>query len=272
MEAFGIIAGGGEIPHHIVNKLNIEKIPFCVVSINGLFVNAKNLNIDCKRFEIGQVSGILNFLNSNNVKKVCFVGRVSKPNFSDVKIDLKGSALLAKIGKNKLLGDDNILRTVIDYIEKHEIKVVSALDICNDLTMSSKGYYTKSKFSKDLTEDIQTLKELHNDLSKYDVGQAIIMQNQRVIGIEGSEGTDNLIKRCKEYIDPKSKHPGILAKFAKQNQDLRVDLPTVGIDTLKNMLNSNLDALVIDFKNTLIVDKSNMIDFANKNNIVIYGV
>ncbi|MBT4989099.1 MAG: UDP-2,3-diacylglucosamine diphosphatase LpxI [Rickettsiales bacterium] len=269
---FGIIAGSGEIPHYIINELSAQNTPFCVVSVGGLFKRDNNSEILCNEFSIGQVSGILNFLHSNNVTKLCLVGKVTKPKFSELKVDLKGSVLLAQIGKNKLLGDDNILRTVISFIEKHDIEVISALDICDKLIMQDRGLYTKSKLYKDFEADVNITKDLHHDLAKFDIGQSLIMQDKRIIGIEGSEGTDNLIKRCEPYIDVKNRKPAILAKFAKKNQDLRVDLPTIGLQTLQNMVRANIKILLVDSKNTLFVNKQEVLSFANENKILIYGI
>ncbi|MBT4922575.1 MAG: UDP-2,3-diacylglucosamine diphosphatase LpxI [Rickettsiales bacterium] len=271
-ESFGIIAGSGEIPHYLIKELSKLEIPFCVVSINGLFEYSKSDDIKCEEFFIGQVSGIIRFLHSHNVTKICLVGKVEKPKFSDLKVDFKGSVLLAQIGKKKLLGDDNILRSVISFLERQNIAVVSVLDICANLIMGAPGLYTNTKLYKSFEEDLNIAIDVHQSLASFDIGQSLIMQDKRVIGIEGSEGTDNLIKRCGQYIDIKNNKLAILVKFAKKNQDLRVDLPTIGIQTLENMREGNIKVLIVDAKNTLFVNKEKVIEFANKHKILIYGI
>ena len=110
----GIIAGNGDLPKVIIRDLQAKNVKFCVISIGGLFDFNYLANISCRSFAIGEVSGILKFLKQENVSKIVLAGGVVKPKFSELKVDLKGSVLLSKIGKSKLLGDDNILRTVKD--------------------------------------------------------------------------------------------------------------------------------------------------------------
>ena len=268
----GIIAGNGDLPKFIIRDLQANNVKFCVISIGGFFDYTYLTNTSSKSFALGEVSGILKFLKHEKVNKIVLAGGVEKPKFSELKVDLKGSVLLSKIGKSKLLGDDNILRTVIKYFEGHDIEVVSALDISSDLTMQSSGLYTKQKPYKGFEDDISIITDLHRRLSEFDIGQSLIVQDKRVIGIEGAEGTDNLINRCADYVDIKNKKFAVMAKFPKAKQDLRVDLPTIGIQTLDNLIKANIKILLVDSNYTLFINKDEILDFANKNKVVIYGI
>ena len=96
------------------------------------------------------------------------------------------------------------------------------------------------------------------------------VKNKLILGLEAAEGTDNLIKRCSRY--KKSKEKGIIIKLKKYNQDLKFDLPTIGLNTIKLIIKYNYEGIFIQKKYCLILDKQKVIDFANKNNIFIAGI
>jgi DUF1009 family protein len=271
-DIIGIIAGNGDLPNLIISDLKKHNIKFCVISICSLFDFSYLDQIPCKAFSIGQVSGMLKFFKHNHVNKIVLAGGVKKPKFSELKVDLKGSVLLSKIGKSKILGDDNILRTVINYLEEQNFEIVSVLDISQDLIMHDVGLYSKTKPYDGFDNDLKIILNIHKKLSEFDVGQSLIIQDKRILGIEGAEGTDNLIKRCKDYIDTKNKNNAILAKFPKATQDLRVDLPTVGLKTIENLLAANIKILLVDSKHTVFVNKNEVLEYANKHKVVIYGI
>ena len=105
---------------------------------------------------------------------------------------------------------------------------------------------------------------------KLDVGQAIIIQNQLVLGLEAIEGTDELLKRCKEY--KRKDDNGILFKFSKQNQSNLIDIPLIGLDTMKNLKKYNYEGVFLQKNKCLILDKKKIIDYASQNNLFISSV
>ena len=266
-----ILAAGGDLPHCVIRELLNQKSRFSVISLNGLFDFSDYANIDAENIFIGKVSSVLNFIKKRNIEKICIVGEIAKPKFSELKLDIKGTILISQIGRKKILGDDNLLRTVIDYFAENKISVISVLDICPDIVLGESKIINSNILHKEFLDDLNLVEQLHLEISKFDIGQSIIIQDKRIIGIEAAEGTDNLLKRCAKYIDLKSKNGAILFKLPKIGQELRIDLPTVGIKTLKNMQINNIKILVIDSANTIILDKNNVFDFAKQNKIVIYG-
>ena len=170
-------------------------------------------------------------------------GGVTKPNFHKLKVDLKGGILLSLILKNKLLGDNSLLTTIINYLEKFNYKIISVDDLLPNLHLSV-GHNNNCNFDKKLTSNVDFGVELINNLSPFDVGQSVIIQNNRVIAIEAAEGTDNMIKRAKNFIDNNPKTPAILVKLKKHHK-IRVDLPTIGLKTIQNLLNSNIKEVAI---------------------------
>ena len=113
-------------------------------------------------------------------------------------------------------------------------------------------------------------KSIYQIYKKIDVGQSMIIQNQLVLGLEAIEGTDELLKRCKEYKRKGDK--GILLKFSKKNQSNLIDIPLIGLDTLKNLKKHNYDGVYLQKNKCLILDKKKIIDFANQNKLFISSV
>ncbi len=267
MKIYGVLAGKGELPKILKNYVK-EKIVFAFIDIPASFSLEEEEHITAS---IGEVSKIINFFIQHKVTDIVIAGAVTKPNFKNLKTDFKGKILLAKILKNKILGDNNLLSTIITYLEKNNFTVVAINQIVANLHLK-KGFNNKIKFKNNLKTDIELAQNIIKTLSKYDVGQATIVQYGRVIGIEGQEGTDNLIKRCRDYVEDNSNKPAFLLKIKKDKQDKRVDLPTIGIKTIKNLLLSNIKGIIIDSSNVIVLEKETLCAYAEKNDIFIYGI
>ena len=113
--------------------------------------------------------------------------------------------------------------------------------------------------------DIMKGMSILNTLSAYDVGQSVVIENGLVLGIECVEGTDSLIKRVKDI--KKTSNRGVLVKTAKITQDMRVDIPTVGIDTIKNAYLAGLSGLAVGKDKCIILNKDEIECFANEHNM-----
>lgn len=270
MQVIGVIAGKGNLPRLIFEHCMKNHIKCYMVFIDSEpnFPIDEHLYLYCS---IGKVGKILNFFKKNKVTDILLAGGVQKPNFSKVKIDFKGFFLLSKILKNKLLGDNILLSNVINYIEKHDFKVIATDDLLPNLHLQE-GSNNKLKLASYLKSDINIAVNLFREISAFDIGQSLIIQNGRIIAVEAAEGTDQMIIRSAPYIESNSKHPAILVKISKKNQDRRADLPTIGIETINNMSIAGIKILVLDVENSLVIDKEKLCLFAEEKNILIYGI
>ncbi|RTK92313.1 MAG: DUF1009 domain-containing protein [Rickettsiales bacterium] len=253
----GIIAGNGELPHEI-NQIYNEIGGKCVVAYIGK--EDKPWNIKYQNFAIGSVGNILKYFNEQNVKNIIIVGSIDRPNLKSLKVDLVGSSLLAKIMKMKFLGDDNILRIVSDFIESKGFKVISPQQILKSYDYEKNMITKISPSSQNLT-DINLGCTILRSLGSVDVGQSVIMCNGYTLGIEAAEGTDNLIKRC--AILRKINKGGVLVKMHKFNQDIRLDTPTIGPQTIINLSENGFNGIAIDKQNVLIVQPKETLKLLN---------
>ena len=259
----GLIFGDTSFPIEILKKIRKNKLRYLIIDLS----KSKKFKKDKKSYpvSIGQFGKIINILKKNDCKKVLFAGKVLKPNFSKLKLDLKGIYYIPRIIKASKLGDAAILKEIIKILNQQKIKTVSSISFNPELSLR-KGNYSKVKPNnedkKDITKAITTL----NKLGKYNFSQGTVVRNRKVVAIESSGGTERMLKKCKSK---KFRNNGVLAKFPKKKQDLRVDLPTIGLKTLKQCKVAGLKGIVLKSKQNVFLDKTKCINFANKNKMFI---
>jgi len=265
----GIIAGGGVLPNKLICYCKNHKIPFYVLAISGNADKAYfNDTVPHTFIRIGQAGTGFQIFKRENINDVVMIGTIHRPAFSDLVPDLRTAAFFTKIGL-KALGDDGILRAVIKEIENEKWRVVGIHEIMPDILLRT-GTLTKAKPDKQALADIARGVEVALGLGKLDVGQSVVVQQGLVLGLEGIEGTDELIKRCSLY--KRKGAGGVLVKLRKPQQDMRIDLPTIGTTTIENAHNSGLKGLAIHAGNALIVDEQEVIKLANKYKMFLIGI
>ena len=136
-----------------------------------------------------------------------------------------------------------------------------------ELTLKKKTY-SKVKPDKEDRKDIKKAISTLNKLGKYTFSQGTVVRNNKVVSIEGKDGTEKMLKECKSS---KYKNKGVLVKFPKKKQDLRIDLPTVGLKTLKQCKDAGLKGIVVKSNQNVFLDREKCISFANKNKMFITG-
>ena len=196
--------------------------------------------------------------------KNCLLKKCSS-GFSKIILFSVKTAFFAKIGL-KSLGDDGILRALVKEIESEKMRVVGIHEVLPDLLVKD-GVLTKAKPDKQAQADIKRGIEVALELGRLDVGQAVIVQQGLV---EGIEGTDELIKRCATY--KRKGEGGVLVKLRKPQQDMRIDLPTIGVKTIEQMHLAGMKGIAVHSGNALIVDEPQVIALANKYGMFIKGI
>ena len=213
----GLIFGETDFPKQILKKIK-QKEKYLIIDLtkNKIFKKDKN----SYPVSIGQFGKIINIFKKNKCKKVLFAGKVNKPNFSKLKLDFKGIYYIPRIIKSSKLGDAAILKEIIKILKKEKIETVSSTILTPELSLI-KGNYSKIRPNiqnkKDIGESIKAL----NKTRSYNYSQGAVSRNNKVIAIEGKGGTEKMLKQIK------NKGNGVLVKFPKKKQDVRVDLPTI---------------------------------------------
>ena len=260
----GLIFGDNDFPKKILKIIKKRKIKHLIIDLS----KSKKFKKDKKSYSvsIGQFGKIINILKENNCKKILFAGKVNKPNFSKLKLDFKGIYYIPRIIRASKLGDAAILKEIIKILAQNKIKTENSLKFNPELTLK-KGNYSKTKPNNEDQLDIKKAIKILNNLRQYNFSQGVVVRNKKVIYIEGKGGTKKMLEKSKSK---KFRNHGVLVKFPKKKQDLRVDLPTIGLKTLKQSKTAGLKGVVVKNKQHVFLDKHKCIKFANKNKMFIF--
>ena len=259
----GLIFGDTDFPKEILKTIKKRKIKYLIIDLS----KSKKFKLDRKSYSvsIGQFGKIINILKENNCKKVLFAGKVNKPNFSKLKLDFKGIYYIPRIIKASKLGDAAILKEIINILAQNKIKTENSLIFNPELSLR-KGNYSKIKPNKEDQLDIKKAIKTLNNLRQYNFSQGVVVRNKKIISIEGKGGTKKMLEKSRSK---KFRNHGVLVKFPKKKQDLRVDLPTIGLKTFKQSKTAGLRGIVVKTKQHVFLDKAKCINFANKNKMFI---
>ena len=256
----GLFLGDTDFPEVVLSKIKKLRKKYFIVdfSKSNKFKKDKNSH----RISIGKFGKIIKLIKEKQSKKVLFAGKIAKPNFSSLRLDLKGIYYMPSVIRAAKTGDAAIIKSIIKILANERIQVISSIFFNPELSLK-KGNYSKIKPSKKEIISINKGKTYFNKIDNLDHIQALVVKDGKIIAKEGREGTKNMLSKLN------SKSDGILIKLPKRKQDLRMDLPTIGLQTLKDIKKYGLKGLVLKSKKNIFLDKKKVISFANKNKIFI---
>jgi UDP-2,3-diacylglucosamine hydrolase len=258
----GLFLGNTDFPKLILDKLKKQKKKYFIIDLtkNNKFKRNKNSYF----INIGKFGQILKLIKEKRCKNVLFAGKIDKPKISNLKLDIKGIYYIPRIIRSSKLGDAAILKELIKILSENKIKVISSNFFNPELTLSKGVLTTIKPNKKDLINIKKGIKCLYK-LNAHDHIQGLVVRNNVVVKKEGLKGTKIMLQSIKK----KKVHNGVLIKFPKKKQDLRADLPTIGLDTVKDCKNANLRGIVLKSNQNIFLERKKSISFANKNKIFI---
>ena len=267
MDNIIVISGGGKLPKFVINNFKKNNISYFELKL----IKEKNYSDDnIKYVKYGNIISELIRLKKNGFFRVLMVGSLQRPKINEIKPDINSIKFLPKFIKKILEGgDNNLLKFVIEELEGLGFKIINLKKVLPDIFLG-KGNQTKIKVTKNNSDDIDKGIKILKNNSKFDIGQSIIIQQGSVVGIEAAQGTDNLIKQSYPYT--KNIKQAVLVKMVKSNQDIRVDLPTLGMKTVNNIKKYSLCGIAYSSGLTVILEKNKVIDYCNRNKIFLFGV
>ena len=256
----GLFLGDTDFSETILKKVKKLNKKYFIIDLSNKnkFRNEGNSH----RISIGKFGKIISLIKEKKSKKVLFAGKISKPKFSTIRLDFKGVYYMPSIIRAAKLGDAAIIKAIIKILDDESIKVISSIFFNPELTLKS-GNYTKFKPNMSDNNSIKKGITYFNKLNSLDHVQAVIVKDGTILATEDRYGTKKMLSKLKK------KSEGILIKLPKKKQDLRMDLPTIGLQTLKDCKKYGLKGIVLMAKKNIFLDKAKCISFANKNKIFI---
>jgi len=270
----GIIAGAGSMPISVAQAAASAGRPIHIFGISGAADRAIEA-FPHSWINFGHIGKILSVSRAKNLNEMVIVGAVRRPNFRDIRLDFGALVNLPSLFGWTVGGDNSVLAGIIGFFESKGFTVVGAHEIAPKL-LAGQEIFTRRKPGKTDKVDIAVGLRVVNALGALDVGQAAVVAHQYVLAVEAAEGTDQMLSRCKSLNkwgeSGSRKRSGVLVKCAKPGQERRIDLPTVGPDTVRRAAEAGLAGIAIAANDVLIVNREEFIQSANEAGLFVVGV
>ena len=204
------------------------------------------------------------------ISKLVFVGALGHVNLYDIRPDFWSLSVLLSVLKHQR-GYDSMAVALTKALEQRGYEVVAAQDLAPELTFEKPGIYTKTKPAKSDMNDIKRAIDVSHVIGMEDIGASVVVDKQ-VIAVEAAEGTARMLDRVVEMRKNRRKSGGVFAKMTKPGQDLRIDIPAIGVDTVRAVAAAKLHGIIVNAKTCFVIDRDAVIKEANKSKIFIKAI
>ena len=267
--ALGVIAGGGPLPGRVAAAAKAAGRDVFILGLEGFADPAVLAPWPHEIRRLGAASRIIAALRENGCQDLVMIGPVRRPSLLDLRPDAEGAKLLAKIGRAAFAGDDGLLAAVVRVLSDDGFNVLGAHEIVSDV-LAPPGLLTATAPDASEMADVQRGIEVLKIVGAADIGQACVVQQGIVLAVEAVEGTDAMLARIPLVARPGP--AGVLVKLAKPGQERRADLPTIGVATIRHAREAGLRGVAFEAGNTILADRTLMIEAADEAGIFILGV
>ena len=271
----GLIAGGGDLPLQIARHCQEAGRPLFVVRLRG-FADAAMEAFPGAEVGLAEIGRCIRVLKQAECDSVCLAGNVARPDFSALKPDLRGVAMLPRLILEARKGDDALLRAVLEAFRKEGFAIEGAHEARSDLLL---GAGPLGRWSPDAAHqaDLQRAFEIARRIGELDIGQGAVVCDGLVLAVEAQEGTDAMLRRVADDVAPalrgrEGARRGVLAKAPKPIQETRVDLPTLGPATVRGAARAGLAGIGGEAGRTLVLEREAVIALADELGLFVVGV
>ena len=262
-QILGIIAGNGVYPRLLADaarKAGAKKI--IAAAFTGETDPALAQHVDLIEWiRVGQLNRLLKFLNQNKVHHAIMAGQIAPKNLFDLHPDWKALLLLAKL---KQRNAESIFAAIADELAKVDVDLLPATTFFEEF-LAPAGLIAGPKLTHREEEDVDLGWKIAKEIARLDIGQTVIVKNGTVVAVEALEGTNEIIKRGGTL----ARKGAVMVKVAKPNQDMRFDVPVIGVETIRIAAEAKLRVIAIESAKTLLLERDAIIDLANGANISI---
>ena len=269
-----VLAGGGRLPIRLAEAAGRAGRPVLVLGLKGM------AEAEIERFPhawigIGEIGRLFALLDRHGCRDLVLAGAVSRPQLSEISFDFGALKSLPNLIRILRGGDDRVLSEILHFFESRGLRVVGAHDVAAELTAPAGSLTRRSPAANDRTDIEIGLRAAHAN-GALDIGQAVVVCDERVVAVEAAEGTDDMLRRVAELRAAKRLRSGpgtgVLVKCAKPQQDLRLDMPVVGPATVELVGAAGLAGLAVEAGRTLLPEREEAVAAADRLGLFLTGV
>jgi UDP-2,3-diacylglucosamine hydrolase len=263
LHTLGIIAGNGVYPQLLADsarKAGVKKI------IAAAFSNetdpALEQEVDVLEWmRVGQLNRLLKFFRAQDVHQAIMAGQIAPKNLFDLHPDWKALMLMSKL---KQRNAESIFGAVADELATVDVQLLPATTFLEN-SLAHSGLIVGPKLSRQEEDDVDLGWKIAKEIARLDIGQTIVVKNGTVVAVEALEGTNDAIKRGGGL----AREGAIIVKVAKPNQDIRFDVPVIGVETIRIAAEARLRVITVEAEKTLLLERDAIIDLAKRAKISI---
>lgn len=264
-EPIGIIAGGGQFPLLIAREAHQRGLSVVMCGFHGHTDPDLAAHADAFRMlHLGQFNKLVAFFHEQGARRLCMAGTINKPRALDFRPDMRAARVIFSL---RTKGDDSLLRAVLGELERDGFEMLSAADLVPSLRCPP-GTLTRRPPSPEAWADIRHAWPAAVEMGRYDIGQCLVARQGMVVAVECLEGTDATLKRGAEL----GGKGCVAVKIVKPGQDERVDLPSVGLTTVQNLVEGGYAALAVQAGKTLFFDREESLSLADRHKLAIVAL
>jgi UDP-2,3-diacylglucosamine hydrolase len=256
LHILGIIAGNGVYPQLLAEaarKAGVKKI--IATAFIGETNPALEKHVDIIEWmRVGQLSKLLKFFRDQKIHHAIMAGQIAPKNLFDLRPDWKALLLL---GKLKQRNAQSIFAAIADELAKIDVNLLPATTFLED-SLASSGLIAGPKLSDREEADVELGWKVAKEIARLDIGQTVIVKNGTILAVEAFEGTNEAIKRGGTL----ARKGVVMVKVAKPDQDMRFDVPVIGVETIRVAADAKLRVITIEAGKTLLLDRAAIIDLA----------
>ena len=263
LDALGIIAGNGVYPRLLadsVRKAGVKKI--VVAAFTGETDPALAQHVDpLEWMRVGQLNRLLKFFRTHDIHHAIMAGQIAPKNLFDLQPDWKALLLL---GRLKERNAESIFAAIADELAKIDVELLPATTFLED-SLAPAGLVAGAKLSRQEEEDVDLGWKTAKEIARLNIGQTVIVKNGTIVAVEAFEGTNETIKRGGAL----ARAGAVMVKVAKPNQDMRFDVPVIGLETIRICAEARMRVIAVEAGKTLLLERDAIVDLANRSKISI---
>jgi len=270
----GLIAGGGELPIDLAQYCRSAGRPLFLIRLRGC-ADQRLAEFPGVETGLGELGKAIDALRASGCQAVCLAGTVARPDFRDLKVDARGLAALPGVIKAARLGDSGLLSFLLSQFEAEGFAVEGAHQVMAELCLP-RGPLGRLRAEPPQIEDARRALQAAEQIGRLDIGQAVVSCDGLILAVEAQEGTAEMLRRVATLPQgirgQAAARRGVLAKACKPQQDLRVDLPTIGPDTVRAAAAAGLAGIVGEAGRLLVIDRQAVAALADELGLFVVGV